>query len=655
MADVTQGTSHGVRKPRKSRGRGLRATTGCLICKRRHVKCDEARPRCGPCAKGQRDCLYGPESHPATPSAGIAGTPGTAPHHSHSPPLPPLTTTGPLHEPLRVLVDACENEHPAPNHGPPAHRESLTESPALQSSQALTPDFGGHRTNRASPSNSAHEYGHSPATDSTASTRLAPLSWFELLANDAVNANRNFFLSPPRGDASTAEVPTGPVSNSNLQPRSLRECESFRAASFAHQPELEDRITATADDEPKLLPDDPSSWTTTAPIQLSAEEYQMFNHFVRNMGRWFDFFDPTLQISTKVPQIAMRNIGVMKALLAVSSRHLSRWHAEKDQGRGAGVVRYKDDGTRSEEFPVADRNVSVQYYYETLQYLNKAMRYPSYAYSHEVISTALLISTYEMIDGSNQDWERHLKGWFWIQRFQNNNGECGGLRQAVWWSWLRQDMWAALRERRRLFSFWKPTRPVSTLSAAELASFVSYLLAQCVNYASLEESTSSDIQSRLARGNELLYMLQEWSDCLPPEFNPLPTAQHAAVFPPIWINPAPYASALQLHSLARILVISHRPSVGGFQDYRAAQKLLTASVDTICGIARTVSDDDMAAGVMSLYCTFGAGMSVHTPHERAALLEIIDSCERRVCWPRYSLRDALEQEYQKDRLSGFTE
>lgn len=51
---------------------------------------------------------------------------------------------------------------------------------------------------------------------------------------------------------------------------------------------------------------------------------------------------------------------------------------------------------------------------------------------------------------------------------------------------------------------------------------------------------------------------------------------------------------------------------------------------------------------------FAAGMSVHTPHERAALLELIDVFESRVCWPRYSLRNDLEAEYRKDGLSGVT-
>ena len=47
-----------------------------------------------------------------------------------------------------------------------------------------------------------------------------------------------------------------------------------------------------------------------------------------------------------------------------------------------------------------------------------------------------------MIDGFGKGWERHLKGAFWIQRSREINGESGGLEQAVWWAWLRQDVWA---------------------------------------------------------------------------------------------------------------------------------------------------------------------------------------------------------------------
>lgn len=62
------------------------------------------------------------------------------------------------------------------------------------------------------------------------------------------------------------------------------------------------------------------------------------------------------------------------------------------------------------------------------------MRYTTYKNSLELLATVLVVSTYEMIDGAGQgNWERHLKGVFWIQRSRDINGESGGLQQAVWW------------------------------------------------------------------------------------------------------------------------------------------------------------------------------------------------------------------------------
>jgi hypothetical protein len=51
-------TESPARKKRKSRGRGLRTTTGCRTCRTRHMKCDEQKPICGPCERSGRDCAY---------------------------------------------------------------------------------------------------------------------------------------------------------------------------------------------------------------------------------------------------------------------------------------------------------------------------------------------------------------------------------------------------------------------------------------------------------------------------------------------------------------------------------------------------------------------------------------------------------------------
>ncbi|KAE8387880.1 hypothetical protein BDV23DRAFT_185885 [Aspergillus alliaceus] len=97
-----------------------------------------------------------------------------------------------------------------------------------------------------------------------------------------------------------------------------------------------------------------------------------------------------------------------------------------------------------------------------------------------------------------------------------------------WWAWLRQDAWVAMRERRRVFSFWRLKKHSSTLTIPELSTRAIYLLAQFINYASREESQSTDME----RGSELIYMLQEWQDSLPRQFSPLPVPSNSDVFPP---------------------------------------------------------------------------------------------------------------------------
>jgi hypothetical protein len=506
-----------------------------------------------------------------------------------------------VHAPLQVLVDACHQELP------PREESARRESTSLAPESVPTGE-----THIAAPAihgsvETPRPFVTSSGVDSSSvASRIAPLSWFEILATDAANADNGFLLSPPQrfqGTPGGAAVPD--AYHLNLHPRSWPEHESFQAAALPRNSVFESQLVSQNPEGQPGVSDETILWSTSHPIALSDREHRIFRHFVRISSQWLDFYDPEKHFSSLVPRLALRNLGLMKALLALSARHLSLGSDMLDPPIGGA----DSDADTGSDHEAIDRNVAVEYYYETLHYLNKAMQYPSYTRSQELIATALLISKYEMIDGSNQDWERHLKGVFWIQRFQDNDGESGGLRQAVWWAWLRQDSWVAMRERRRVFSFWQPKKPTSALTAAELATRATYLLAQCVNYASKEETETSTMAQRLERGNELLYMLQEWHDALPLDFDPLPIASHIETFPPIWVHPPSYAAGLQVHSLARVLVILHRPSSGGYQDYRAGQKLLALSMNTICGIARTVDKADNAASLVSLHCLFGGEQS----------------------------------------------
>ena len=74
----------------------------------------------------------------------------------------------------------------------------------------------------------------------------------------------------------------------------------------------------------------------------------------------------------------------------------------------------------------------------------------------------------------------------------------------------------------------------------EIAARSVYLMAEVVTYCSRDEVERGeiDVKHRIARGETLSNMLDEWQQNLPIEFNTLPLASQApAVFQPIWVHP----------------------------------------------------------------------------------------------------------------------
>lgn len=222
----------------------------------------------------------------------------------------------------------------------------------------------------------------------------------------------------------------------------------------------------------------------------------------------------------------------MNAILALSARHLRN----VNYGAPSGGVAYHPDS-----------NDTVGYYWKTLHYSQKAMEYDTYQTSLELLASAIIISSYEMLDDSNTDWEKHLKGVFWIQRSQVIHGDSGGLRQAVWWAWLSQDVWAAFRERRKPFTFWQPAKTLPELTPHQLAARAVYNFAHVVGYCA-ESSIPEDAAraaSKTQEAGRLLQQLQHWRSHLTVEFDPLPTMSSGSdnkVFPAVWIQPPAFGS-----------------------------------------------------------------------------------------------------------------
>jgi len=471
--------------------------------------------------------------------------------------------------------------------------------------------------------NSLHSFNEfdisSPQSNSSLTWNLdiASLRWLGLLAGDAANEgefspdilNWNDTITFQEGGELSQEGESGPAV---LSPLGI-------SASVFLPPTSTLSVTG-------LLPIQKQEWH--ASIRLLDHEIPIFRRFTERLALWFDLFDPHNHFASFVPHLAMCNEGLMKAILALGARHMSLKPAESG--------------------PALDRTVAVQYYYETLRYLQRAMKFESYNRSLELIATALIVSMYEMIDGAGNGWERHLKGVFWIQRSRNIGAESLGLEGAGWWAWLRQDVWAAFRENRKVHSFHKATLMYKDMDQYDLASRSVYILAQAINYSSEQERNEgeNDLQARIERARQLFEVLEEWRRHLSVHFNPLPLEKQIAqnsVFRPIWINPPQLGTAIQMHHFARILLLVHQPAPGGYTELFRRQERIAEGVDTICGIAMLIKDEPST--VSSIQCLFAAGLYTHDQKKREVIVQMIDEHQARTAWPVKSLSEELRTEW----------
>lgn len=365
-------------------------------------------------------------------------------------------------------------------------------------------------------------------------------------------------------------------------------------------------------------------WNSATRLQLEEGEALYWQYYATVVGPILDLVDPGRYFSNVVPHLAMYNTGLLKSVLAVAARHMAL-HGITNPGSTGHL--------EGSETISTTQHGATQYYYETLQYVSEKMGCQSYQESPEILSTAVLLSTYEMFDSdnavSNGNWERHLRGSFWIQRSQDNNGEMSdGLRRATWWAWIRQDLWAAFREGRRTFTIFTARQPPECLTADELATRIFWIASRCVSYAA-DSNAKQDIVTRLRTGEELLRELSDWSSALPPSFQPIvttrtdgstplrqPSAPGAAglspssplstapVFSPIWIHPASHAAAVQMFHFSRILILLNQPVIGGRSDFLKRQKMLQESVDSICGISITSQGKELPSAFVNAQAVY---------------------------------------------------
>lgn len=585
------------RKPRPSTARGLRTSTGCLTCRKRRVKCGEQRPVCANCAKSDRLCEYAiqspqsestrAEAHNANGhlvealplSQGVEAALGTAVTDDGFP--SPLRANPLLQEPLEVQT--FQHDSPA------TVRSSILDYDQIAGVLGLDP-FG-----------------------------VAPYTWYDLLAADAIDDLQRHRVD---GDSFWEFDETSLSRRRTPAP----EEQVFDTASHGLE-------ALEAPQAPILEP-----WKLTTRICLGEEEVRYFEHYVCAVAPILDLQDPDRHFANHVPHLALQNEGLLKSLLAVSARHIAvqrEFRSRHQDGPGRDL----DLGFDELSVPSASQTMqtATRYYYETLRYLSQNLLYPSYTESLELLATAINISTYEMfeayISSNSRNWERHLQGSFFIQNHlhkENNAESSNGIRRAVWWAWMRQDVCAAFQAGRPAMTIFRPKKRLSDLDSDGLAVRIIWISAKCVQFAA--NTDGENINARIERGKGLLRMLDDWKQRLPSSFKPIETAAvmvpsdsmdssmksaalNSTIFHPIWIHPPSHAAATQIYHFSRIVVLIHETGTGGHAAHRAKERMLAESMETICGIALSQHSRNTPSAFVSLQALYAGMFWNRSKHE----------------------------------------
>ena len=580
------------------------------------MKCDDGKPTCVRCSKSDRICRYAQvndQRHATEPGA------------DYESPRAESDSRGERTEEVCVGrngigdLGVAPEEQQQPSSGPAPYFQASCSAPAgvsvphhhSASNETLQNDSL-DKANDQSLSGLDSGFLGSPLPPSQiALLNISPGEWFDLLARDAISNIQRL------NDASTGDprwkFPEIALSRRQSPAPEYPEAhpEQAKRQSALQRPALEHREngTETAIPDYRQLP---QRWNTTSRIELSALDLTFFRYYIKVVGPILDLFDPAQHFTNVVPHLALRNTGLLKSILAVGAKHMS-----------LGLMHFPDENAHTPTSLAAATNLpskpdpahlATQYYYETLQYLSQTLLYPSYAESREILATATMISTYEMFDADNAstsgDWEQHLRGSFWIQRSQDNDGESAdGLRRAVWWAWLRQDIWAAFQTGRPTLTFWRARKSLEELDSDELAARIVYICGKCVKYAaSGEMSPNKDPRLRIQEGDRLLRALDDWHRVLPASYQPVTVVTDPGsdtVFQPIWIHPPNHAGAMQMYHFARATVLLNQPTMGGLNAYCLRDKQLSESVKVVCGIANACQEHESAIAFVNVQALFG--------------------------------------------------
>ena len=357
------------------------------------------------------------------------------------------------------------------------------------------------------------------------------------------------------------------------------------------------------------------------------QEAQLLRYFVEQLARNFDLTDPLKHFRTVVPQRAATCPPLLNAIFALSARHLSR----------------------VSDF---DPLISNRYHQECLKHLIPMLDDTTAILDENLLASTIILRHLEEIEipltgQAHHDQSSHLFGSHAFIAAQEHATVSGGLRQAAFWTGLRQEIYVAFVNQRSIIPALEHCSIDRSLEAAPDDVWACRMIVLCVDV--IRFCFGEGDQSH-ALYNYLCESVAQWHQCKPGSFTPIyardADLDTGPAFPELWFVGDEILTGLHHYHLARILLSAHDPRMPRLGPRRAAalsemDESIRGHVRQMCGIC--LSNPSM--GPNFTYASMGvtmAGEKFADRREQEALLGLLDMCDRLHGWPTGSVQTNLK-------------
>ncbi|KAM5354232.1 hypothetical protein ACJ41O_000882 [Fusarium nematophilum] len=625
--------------------KGKRVRTGCLTCRDRHLKCDQALPDCMNCRKRGRECKRGVrlnflEINLHRPASSVPALKEWAVEFQDESRHVASEYQGGLVRYAPYDLDRDGNDK---DEGSKAE-EKDTEIGLVTDGLRLSPQ---------------QLPGYTPDDVTPRASSVAPL-WPH--QGEAVKLEGHDTQGDVRSDISNIATPSSST-QSITTPRELvrEQLVALRQRPSPHQATIEvsaerpaapfENPLGTGGDalEPHFHSSPPqqlamdSADTTGRGILASAEEIYYMQAFAEEVAVWMDLFNKDKHFSRTIPHHALKSTMLLNALLACGVKHLSLVSPES-------------------------HDKALFYYNTATTQLLRSLQNPD-RNTAECATTAIVLNVYEIMSEKPAQRMSHNRGSRALIRECGWDATSTGIGSACFWLNIGTEVLHCLAAKWQ--TTWDPEEwgmnldlpsdqdPGEAGNEQVWVHRILYIVAKVTNFRAAmakPDMAPRDDQAwlgyRVAQWQELKRLCDDWNNCCPRTMHPfgyvkpsMPKARSA--FPRIWmIQREATIGRLLYHAVECIL--SHAHPVESVASSERMHALRLHHAHQVCGIVAHTTDRSVA--IVAIRCLAITATVLTESSEQAEVLDMLDRINATSGWRLGAVEMELKKAWGWERM-----